>query len=164
MTAKKPTALRKLQGNPSRRPFNENEPQPDPAIPTCPAHLDSSARTEWRRISKELLDLGLLTNIDRSALAAYCVIYGRWVEAENMVRKHGMVVKTPNGGLTTSPFLWTANKCLEQMLKYMTEFGLTPVSRSRVSAVAPPKERNPILDIMDQAEAVANNTGFGSVQ
>jgi len=33
-------------------------------------------------MSQQLLRLGLLTVIDWAAFAAYCTVFGRWVEAE----------------------------------------------------------------------------------
>ena len=53
-----PTNLKLLRGNPGKRKLNTNEPDPAPAIPPCPGHLDKVAKKEWRRISKELLALG----------------------------------------------------------------------------------------------------------
>ena len=53
-----PTNLKLLRGNPGKRKLNANEPDPEPAIPPCPSHLDKVAKKEWRRISKELLALG----------------------------------------------------------------------------------------------------------
>jgi P27 family predicted phage terminase small subunit len=156
---KKPNAIKKLEGNPGKRPLNENEPVPGTSRPRCPAHLNIPAQTEWKRIVPQLEALGLITQLDRAALAAYCQAYGRWIEAERMIAKHGTVIKNPNGGLSTSPFLWVANKAIEQMYKYLLEFGLTPVSRTRVS-VAKPGENDVLEDIMQQAERLAREKGF----
>ena len=156
---KKPTAIKKLEGNPGKRPLNENEPMPKKGIPTCPSHLNSAARTEWKRITPQLATLGLISELDRSALAAYCQAYGRWAEAERMIAKHGTIIKHPNGSLMTSPFLNVANKAIEQMYKYLIEFGLTPVSRTRVSAPQS-KEDDALEDIMQQAERLAREKGF----
>src|SRR5690606_26210093 len=93
-----PTHLKVLRGNPGKRPLPANEPQPKPKAPPCPAHLDAEAKREWRRMVKELEPLGLLTKIDRAALAAYCQAWSRWVQAEEMIRKTGMIVKAPNTG------------------------------------------------------------------
>src|SRR5689334_3828108 len=49
--APKPTAIKKIQGNPGKRPLNENEPQLEPGIPECPDYLDEIARKEWARIA-----------------------------------------------------------------------------------------------------------------
>jgi phage terminase small subunit len=72
-----PTALKLLAGNPGHRPLNQNEPKPELVAPTCPSHLSREAKREWRRIVPELEKLGLLTRIDRAALAAYATAYGR---------------------------------------------------------------------------------------
>ena len=75
----------------------------------------------------------MLTLADRSAFAAYCTAYGRWVEAEQQVQKYGTIVKSPNKGFPMkSPYLTVADQALESMRKLMVEFGLTPSSRSRI--------------------------------
>lgn len=128
-----PTNLKILYGNPGKRPLNQNEPKPKPVAPTPPKHLNNIAKKEWKRVAKELEPLGLLTTIDMAALAAYCMAYSRWVEAEDMIRQHGMLVKSPNGYPMQSPYLAIANKALDQMKGFLTEFGMTPASRSRIS-------------------------------
>jgi P27 family predicted phage terminase small subunit len=137
----KPTALKVLAGNPGRRPLNTREPKPELKIPSCPAHLSDEARKEWRRISKLIVKLGLLSVVDRAALAGYCMAWGRWVEAEEQLKKTGTVVKTPNGYPIVSPYLSIANKAVEQMRIFLTEFGLTPASRSRIQAL-PTEEKS----------------------
>lgn len=139
---RKPTTLKVLEGNPGKRPINKDEPKPIPVAPKCPAHLDPVARKEWRRISANLEPLGLLTQIDMAALAAYCQVYSRWVEAENQIRKHGMLVKSPNGYPMQSPYLNIASKAVEQMKAFLTEFGMTPASRSRISVEETNKKKS----------------------
>lgn len=131
---RKPTALKVLEGNPSKRPLNDYEPQPELAIPTMPKHLGKEAKREWKRIVPELQRLGLLTRVDRAALAAYAVSYGRWVQAEAELEKNGSVVISPNGYPQQSPWLAISNKALDNMRRFISEFGLSPASRSRVSA------------------------------
>ena len=136
MTGKpKPTALRLIEGNPSRRPFNKKEAKPAPVIPKCPRHLNAAAKVEWKRIAKTLHKLGLLTEIDGGQLALYCQAWGRWVEAEDALKKHGMVVKMSKAApLRKSPYLMVANKAMEQMQRALSEFGMSPASRARVQA------------------------------
>ena len=133
----KPTALKELAGNPGKRPLNRREPKPKTALPTCPRHLDGEARKEWRRMGGELARMGVVTVVDRAALAAYCVAWARWVEAEGQVTKLGTIVKTANGNLIQNPYLAVANRALEQMTKLAGEFGMTPSSRSRVQVAEP---------------------------
>ncbi len=138
----KPTAKRKLQGNPGRRPLPKNEPQPrKPAgIPRAPQHLDKLAQKEWRRMAKELHPLGLLTNIDLTALAAYCASFSIWIDAQKQIQKHGVLIKAQSGFPMQSPYLAISNRAMTEMRKWMVEFGLTPSSRSRVEAKPVEKE------------------------
>jgi len=128
----KPTALKELAGNPGKRAMNRSEPKPT-GIPTCPRHLDKEAKVEWRRVSGDLITLGLLTSVDRAALAAYCAAWSRWVTAELQIQKFGLVIKSPKSGYPVqNPFVGVANTSLDQMRKFAVEFGLTPSSRSRL--------------------------------
>ncbi len=130
----KPTRLKVLEGNPGKRPLNRNEPKPKVGIPRCPEHLSDEAKREWRRVSGSLAEMGLLSRIDRAALAAYCQAWGRWVEAEEALRKYGVMIKSPSGFPMQSPYLAIANKAMEQMRAMLTEFGMSPSSRTRVHA------------------------------
>src|SRR3954451_5119205 len=115
----KPTALRLGQGNPGHRPLNTRDPKPAHSIPTCPAHLSPSAKAEWKRLAHEMHRLGILTNLDRAALSAYCKAYGRWVEAEKKLKETPVLIKRPSGYIQPSPWLAIANKQLELMHKYL---------------------------------------------
>lgn len=133
-----PTNLKLLRGNPGKRKLNDREPQPNPGKPRVPSHLDDEARREWHRMADKLLELGLLTEIDRAALAAYCVAWSRWVDAENKVRQYGLVMLSPDKGWPIqSPYLAIANKAMEQMRALLVEFGMSPSSRSRIQTTAP---------------------------
>jgi len=136
----KPTALKLIQGNPGRRPLNGHEPKPPAKMPTCPSHLSPTAKTEWKRLAHVLSEIGLLTLIDRTVLAGYCQAYGRWVEAERKLQETPTLLKTPAGYIQTSPWLAISNKQMELMVKYMSELGLTPSSRARLSVNVPSEE------------------------
>jgi len=112
-------------GSRLRRPAN--------SIPTCPAHLNPTAKAEWKRLAGEMHRLGIVSQLDRAALAAYCQAYGRWTEAEKKLKETPALIKLPSGYIQPSPWLGIANKQLELMHKFMGELGLSPVSRSRVS-------------------------------
>jgi P27 family predicted phage terminase small subunit len=129
----KPTHLKLLEGNPGHRPINGAEPKPKRELPTCPAHLNPSAKAEWKRLVQELQEIGILTLIDRGVLAGYCQSWGRWVEAERKLKETPPLIKTPAGYVQVSPWLTIANREREFMLRYMAELGLTPSSRTRLS-------------------------------
>jgi P27 family predicted phage terminase small subunit len=131
----KPTALKRLSGNPGKRGYNHDEPVPPDGLPDCPAHLSFDAREEWHRLAATLHRMGILTTVDRAALAAYCQAWGRWVEAEEKLQGSPTLLKSPSGYVQQNPWLSIANKQLEIMGRYMAELGLTPASRSRVQVV-----------------------------
>jgi P27 family predicted phage terminase small subunit len=132
-----PTRLKVLRGTdrPDRR--NPREPAMKAATPHCPAHLGVEAKREWRRAARQLAVVGLLTQIDRTALALYCDAWGRWVEAIQALQTYGVMVKSPNGYPMQSPYLAVANKAAEQVRLLLGEFGMTPASRARVHATPP---------------------------
>ena len=133
----KPTAIRRREGNRGKRAWNHDEPQPPDGMPRCPRHLAPVARVEWRRVARALHAMGVLTPIDRAALAAYCQCYAKWVEAEAKLKETPPLLKTPSGYIQQSPWVAIANKQLELMGRYMTELGMTPASRSRVTTGDP---------------------------
>jgi P27 family predicted phage terminase small subunit len=129
--------LKVLAGNPGKRPLNEREPAAPQGVPEIPEWLDGEAQAEWRRITVDLAEMGLLSKADRPALAAYCTAWSRWVDAEAQVKKYGTVVKSPDKGFPMkSPYLSIADQTMETMRKLMVEFGLTPSSRSRIRVPA----------------------------
>lgn len=128
----KPTAIKLVRGNPGKRPLNHREPKPTLTIPRCPPELSAVARKEWRRISRHLSELGLLTAIDRAALASYCQGWAQWLDANVQLQKHGPVVRAPSGYPMLSPYLAVASQAYTQMRAMLIEFGMTPASRSRV--------------------------------
>lgn len=144
-----PTHLKLVRGNPGKRKLNENEPAPDLARPVPPPHLSDEAKVEWGRVIDALYSCGLMTDIDRAALAAYCQAYGRWVQAEQALARmaerdeltRALMIKTSNGNAIQNPLVGTANKAMAEMVKYAIEFGMTPSARSRVTATGEQEER-----------------------
>lgn len=108
-----PTALKKLAGNPGKRPMNKDEPQPKTGAPECPEWMAGDALAEWNRIVPELDRLGVLTCVDGGVLEAYCVTYGAIVTA---VKKD----EPPKAAL------------LGQLRAYAAELGLTPAARAKL--------------------------------
>jgi P27 family predicted phage terminase small subunit len=133
----KPTALKKAEGNPGKRALNASEPRLPPALPDPPGTLKGEALVEWKRVAPELFAAGVLTMADRAALAAYCQAWADWVRARGHLDEK-MVVTAPSGYEMASPWVSIANKALDKMMKFASEFGLTPASRARIHA-EPPK-------------------------
>lgn len=135
----KPTAIKELEGNPGRRPLNKREPKPRVTTPACPAWLQGEGRKEYRRVAKMLTTLRVMTEADRTALAAYAREYALWREADEYAERNGQLEIGEKGNAYMSPMVGIANMHFKNMLKLMSEFGLTPSSRTRI--VAQPEEQ-----------------------
>src|ERR1700677_1826042 len=67
-----PTAIRILNGNPSRRPLPTNEPQYTPGVPERPKGMSPGARKEGDGLVGEMALSGVLRLVDAGALAMLC--------------------------------------------------------------------------------------------
>jgi len=141
----KPYNLKLLEGNPGHKklikPIEVNS-----GIPTCPSWLTKDAKTEWKRISTDLHEAGLLINIDQVALAMYCTNYAIFLQCYRAINKEGGIAKYLKGKNSQTTTLYVAmNKAMDKVKTFCTEFGLTPSSRGRISL-------NPIGDGDDDDE------------
>lgn len=136
----KPTVMHVLNGNPGKRDISdkiklEEMIQKFDDYPEAPAWIQKNkiAYEEWNRVVPRLVDVGLLTQNDTSALEAYCKCYSRYREAEEeMDRLNTTYFKTPQGYVQQLPQISIAQKYLRLAKEFMTEFGLTPSARGRM--------------------------------
>jgi P27 family predicted phage terminase small subunit len=119
--------------------FHANE------MPQVPPHLSHEAKVEWERVSQQLYQLGLLSNIDRAALAAYCEAWSDFVDAsKKCIGEYGADRKVlrgngENAGYFENPYFTIKKRSMELMKSFLTEFSMTPASRTRINAE--PKEK-----------------------
>jgi phage terminase small subunit len=110
----KPTALKLLQGNPGKRKLNDQEPKPAAGarMPEWFADRPELA-AEWNRHAPRLEKLGLLTEIDDSALTAICIL-------EVRLREIGSIPGSNPIDVT------------RELRALWGRFGMTPADRVRV--------------------------------
>ena len=130
----KPSAIKILEGNPGKRPLNQNEPKPQKKAPPCPKWLEPEAKKEWKRLARTLEAMGVLTEADMAAFAGYCQAYARWKEAEERITDRGLIIRTPSGYPQQVPYISIAQQYLKLMQQFAEQFGLTPAARSRIIA------------------------------
>ena len=132
-----PTKLKLLRGNPGKRRLNQSEPEPESCFPACPKHLDGAACEAWNRFGKELEACGVGTRLDAAALEMLANCYAAYVSAATLVAQHGPVwIKAKIGdelpGYVFSPYWSVMNREFKHLLQMLSEFGMTPSSRSGV--------------------------------
>ena len=148
----KPTALRLVGGNAGKRAMNKREAKPVLAQPTPPAFLNDDAKVEWGRVCETLFKVGLMTELDRGALAACCQAYGRWAQAERALAgmagsdDYALTISTSNGNAIQNPLVGIANKAAADYVKYAIEFGMTPSARARVTASPNDKQEDDLKE------------------
>jgi P27 family predicted phage terminase small subunit len=145
----KPKGLKEITASQHKLPPETKETKPNRVI-DCPPELGPLARQEWDRIVGELTSKGVLSSFDRAPLAAYCIACALWIEAVEMVQKHGAMIKSPNGFPIQSPYLATLNRQAEIMMRIASEFGFTPASRSRIFSFT--QKNSMLLDAVDEPD------------
>lgn len=129
----KPTYLKLIAGNPSRRPLNMNEPRPQGNLREAPGWMSATQKAGWD-YAIEHAPAGLLKLLDRSVLAVWVVAEDTHRQAAERVSQTGLLVKTPNTDTPMqSPYLPIQNKQAMIMIKAAAELGFTPSSRSQIS-------------------------------
>lgn len=146
-----PAEEKRRRGNPGKRsvpkaPSAEQmaaRPEPKP-----PAHIKGEALKEWKRLAVLLADSERWDAKYQSTLAAYCTAFGRWTEAETILREKGFIVKAPSGFPIQNPYLAVANKAMEQMRRYLSELGLTPSAQASQHNADSEEQTDPFLEML----------------
>jgi P27 family predicted phage terminase small subunit len=145
-----PIEVKRLRGNPGRRPLHSG-PQPARTDPPEPlAFLSEDAKAEWRRLAPELHRLGLLTLLDHSAFGAYCSSFARWMAADRMLESEGLLAPGSTGNMVVHPAFKIAVQCARDLIRIGNEFGLTPCGRTRIAAggYMPPEPPSKFGDLL----------------
>jgi P27 family predicted phage terminase small subunit len=120
----------------------EAEPKAVHGLPPCPRHLNGLARRAWSFWTEELEFMGLDRRPDAMMLEGACLNYARAVQAEKVIDRVGPVITesivTDDGQVVVlrvkaHPAGTIAVKRWTLVKGFCTEFGLSPVSRVRLT-------------------------------
>jgi P27 family predicted phage terminase small subunit len=149
--------------NPGRRPLNDNEPTPDEGIPDMPPGLSLAAQQEWHRIIPILQKMRVLTVAYSASVAGYCQAYARWLDAEADISEHGSIIEEPiirrhrneedeivGYKRKKNPAVAIANESMKIMRAFLSDFGLSPASLSKVSRNA--EEEQGLEDLLSKGD------------
>jgi len=173
---RKPKPIRRQinEGDPSKQGRHklekklETEPKAARGLPHCPKHLKGIARTAWKFWCEELTAMKLDARPDAQMLEGACVAYARAVEADRLLETTGLVVIQPildkegkmiGEKVKTHPAVAISNASWRNLRSFCSEFGLSPISRTRLTLEKPdssdvdlfallsqPRERKPGLN------------------
>ena len=136
----RPAAVEKLLGNPGKRKLRADLPAP-PGVPAMPKRLmvDPVAVDKWQEMVPILTSLGTLTTADGEALATLCEVFSAAQACLLELRAAGPVMHTDLGGVKPNPAGPLYRGLVSLQTSLMSEFGLTPSSRTRLGG----KEEKP---------------------
>ena len=69
---RKPDALKRLEGTYRKDRTSKNPPKFPGSTPRPPKELNAAAKAEWKRLSPQLAELGMLTPADKALFGVYC--------------------------------------------------------------------------------------------
>lgn len=111
--------------------------------PNAPEWLSSLAKAEWRRIVPELEAAGLLSRVDRAALAVYCQTWAEYTEATKILKEDGTIIEEPIQSAAGEiighkkkphPAVKLQRDASTRIRQFMSEFGFSPGTRGRVGS------------------------------
>lgn len=135
-SAKQPTVLRRLHGNPSEKPMPVDEPEGVGDLWAPPIWFDDEQRERWH-YALDHAPPGLLTGTDRETLVVWCVACCEHAKAAAEVRKTGQVVQTKAGNVIINPYVSVMNRQALIMLKAGGEMGFSPSARASLGSRGP---------------------------
>lgn len=154
MRGRKPKPIERqiAEGDPRKHGVHKLEqraeagPKPAPGLPSCPKHLKGRARSAWKSWSEELEAMKLDKRPDGQMLEGACWAYANAVQAELIVQKDGPIITEHfinDAGEAIAlkarkhPAVEIRNRSWLIMKAFCSEFGLSPVSRTRLTVEKP---------------------------
>jgi P27 family predicted phage terminase small subunit len=151
MRGRKPKPLRTqlAAGDPRKKGVHRleaqlaGEPKASRGLPTCPRHLKGRARGAWVFWSQELAAMDIDRRPDAHMLEGACVAYDAAVASYETIQAQGRFIakkaldpKTKTlvvVDVKPHPAVRQGNQAWALMRSFCSEFGLSPVSRIRLS-------------------------------
>ncbi|WP_308346325.1 phage terminase small subunit P27 family [Priestia aryabhattai] len=140
----KPLQLHLVEGNPNRKTKADLERMEEAEKKVTfksdsikpPTWLDKQGKQTFKKLVKEFEETELLFNVDVYNLAMFADAYSLYIECTKEIAREGLMVEYTNKGAETNkvphPLLTKKKQAFEQMTKIMSEFGLSPVARTKL--------------------------------
>lgn len=126
-----PTARLKLRGGYRGDRHGDRVDTGDATPPTCPTWLDAEARAEWRRQIAGLAAMGLVAQVDRGLLSAWCRAWSVFVAASRDVQRRGYEDDGQERPAVARMF-----RAIDRLDRLAGRLGFSPVDRARLRVPA----------------------------
>ncbi|WP_204205876.1 phage terminase small subunit P27 family [Mammaliicoccus sciuri] len=107
-----------------------------PLQKTPPSYLDTTAKKEYKRITKLLEELPI-ADLDLSLVVAYCQTYSNYIQATKELNKAGLITETERGTKLSS-YYTVQRDSTDRLISLSNKLGLNLDSRMKV--MTPKKE------------------------
>lgn len=151
--APKPTNLRILEGNPSGRPLNAHEPQPEKLTwAEPPERFGESKKQIWAVLIPMLSRIGLFTEADYRAAYRYVDWLFEYERAMSVAQETPNMIISRNekgevSGWQPSPPLAMARKVEHELRWFEMQFGLTPSARTSLVVTGQSPEQSKGINV-----------------
>ncbi len=148
----RPVALAQLESTDARRAKRDKQ---EPAflplvkLPYPPPTLGEVGKEEWSRAGDALISVGILRSSDIKTFELYCAAWEQWIDAKTELNRQQaleqrsvLVIENKQGNFVPNPLLRIIKSAGETVMKFSSEFGLTPSSRARLAIDVP--KNNPL--------------------
>ncbi|MCF7854417.1 MAG: phage terminase small subunit P27 family [Candidatus Pacebacteria bacterium] len=134
----KPTHTLLLRGNGDVKRKRQSEPKLEPHVPARPEHLSETGAVVWDYYAQVLGNCRVLTEADSLALEQLAETYAEWWDAEQLVRREGILWTNPRTGAQhVHAAVRVRDAARKHLCRLLCELGLTPSSRTGISALDP---------------------------
>jgi P27 family predicted phage terminase small subunit len=162
----KPIAQQIAEGDPRKigkkklQRMLEAGPQAARGLPKCPRHLRGRARAAWNYWREELIAMQLDSRPDAMMLEGACVNYAKAVQADLLVLAGGVTLEEPiidpetgeqkGVKIKRNPADVVSNRAWGLVKAFCSEFGLSPVSRTRLTLEKRDDGKSELLKLLSQ--------------
>jgi P27 family predicted phage terminase small subunit len=134
-----PSSVRNLTGIDKRKKDTIGKKKPKTSslrtLPKPPKTLEKPGAEFWKTIGKACLNVGVLTEPDLTALELTCRCWDRLENARDQLGNK--LLESGQFGQKKHVLLLIVQQEEEKLLKYLVQFGLTPVARERITSEGP---------------------------
>ena len=130
MTAKKPAAVRTLEGNRSRTQIPKDLSTVGKPVP--PDRLTPEQRERWEDVVSSLPD-ALLSRADVQVIERMAIAWAAFRQTCALINQTGLITKGANGEPVRNPLLIIRKNASDEMNDCGLQLGLSPLARTRLS-------------------------------